>query len=132
MDNQIIKKIIEDSAKLAEQSIKAFETKDKLEKIEPLYQEALKKVSELQVSIDEDKEAFRADLNKVANVLVTRGVLDDSNKVAFVDQISKNPKEILNVVTKLAGEIRADSFGSPGEATLAEDSLDPFERLTLE
>jgi hypothetical protein len=62
---------------------------------------------------------------------VTRGILEESNKLAFVDSISKNPSEVFNVLDKLASELKAESFGQPSKMA-SQDELDPFERLVIE
>lgn len=131
MDNSIVKQIIEDAAKLAEQSVSAFKAKDRLESIEPEFTKAVKTAEEMAKTAKEREESFRSGLNKIANVLVTRGILEDANKVAFVDAIAKTPTEIFNVVEKLAGELKAESFGSAGSLP-ATAELDPFERLAME
>ena len=132
MDNKIIKQIIEDAAKLAEQSVSAFEAQDKLASIEPLYKEAAEKIETLEKTAREEKEAFRTHVNKVANTLVTRGILEDSNKVAFVNTITEKPTEIFSVLEKIAGELKADSFGSADDSTkVASEELDSFEKLAL-
>ena len=125
------KELVENAAKLAERAIPAFNDQQKLKEIEPLYEGAIKKAEILEKKASEDKEAFRAGLNKIAETLVTRGILDNANKVAFVDSISKNPTEIFNVLDKVASELKAESFGQPSNLPSSPD-LDPFERLVIE
>ena len=131
MDNKIVKQIIEDAAKLAEQSVSAFEAQKQLKEIEPQFKQAALKAEALEKTAAEQKEAFRSNVNKVANTLVTRGILEDSNKVAFVNTLVEDPSEIFNVLDKLAGELKADSFGSAGDVPSVA-ALDPFERLAME
>jgi hypothetical protein len=130
MDNKIVRQIIEDAAKLAEQSVSAFEAEKRLKEIEPVFTETVKKAELLEKTASELKESFRSGLNKIANVLVTRGILEDANKVSFVNAISEDPSEIFNVVEKIAGELKAESFGGPGSLP-ASAELDPFERLAM-
>ena len=87
MDNKIVKQIIEDAAKLAEQSVSAFEAQKQLKEIEPQFKQAALKAEALEKTAAEQKEAFRSNVNKVANTLVTRGILEFSNKVAFVNTL---------------------------------------------
>lgn len=131
MNNGLVKQIIEDAAKLAEQSISAFEAQKKLAEIEPEFQTLSKKAHDLEKKAAKDQEDFRSNANKVANILVTRGILEDANKVAFVNTIVDEPSEVFNVLEKIAGELRADNFGSADERPSARD-LDAFERLALE
>lgn len=131
MDNTIVKQIIEDAAKLAEQSVSAFQAQQRLTEIEPSYQKALKTAEELTNTAKESAQKFRSGLDKVADILVTRGILENANKGSFVDAISKSPAEIFGVVEKLAGELKAESFGGPGTLPEAAE-LDPFERLAME
>ena len=86
-----IKELIENAAKLAERAIPAFEAEDKLKRIEPLYNSAIKEAEQIQKSAELEKQSFRTGLNKISDVLVTRGILEESNKVAFVESIAKNP-----------------------------------------
>lgn len=130
MDNTIVKQIIEDAAKLAEQSVTAFKAQKRLEEIQPLFEEASKKASELEENTKTAQEDFKAGLDKVASVLVTRGILEDSNKVAFVSAIVEKPTEVFNVIEKLASELKAESFGGVGSLP-ASAELDPFERLAV-
>ena len=131
MNNTIVKQIIEDAAKLAEQSVSAFEAQKTLHDIQPRYKEASLKLEKLEKTAKEREEEFRTNVNKVANTLVTRGILEDSNKVAFVKTLVEDPSEIFNVLDKLAGELKADSFGSAGDVP-STANLDPFERLAIE
>jgi len=78
------KELIENAAKLAEQAIPAFKDQEKLKEIEPLYESAVKKAEQLEKVASSEKESFRSGLNKIADTLVTRGILEESNKVAFV------------------------------------------------
>ena len=119
-----IKELIENAAKLAERAIPAFEAEDKLKRIEPLYNSAIKQAEQIQKSAELEKQSFRTGLNKISDVLVTRGILEESNKVAFVESIAKNPSE-------LAAELKAESFGQPSKMA-SQDELDPFERLAME
>lgn len=130
MDNTIVKQIIEDAAKLAEQSVTAFKAQKELEKLQPLFEEATKKASELEENTKTAQEEFKSGLDKVASVLVTRGILEDSNKVAFVNAIFEKPTEVFNVIEKLASELKAESFGGVGSLPSSSD-LDPFERLAV-
>jgi hypothetical protein len=125
------KELIENAAKLAEQAIPAFKDQERLKEIEPLYEKAVKKAEFLENKTAAEKEGFRSELNKVANTLVTRGILEESNKVAFVNSISENPTEIFNVLDKVASELKAESFGQPSNLSSYSD-LDPFERLAVE
>jgi len=126
-----IKELIENAAKLAERAIPAFEAEDKLKRIEPLYNSAIKEAEQIQKSAELEKQSFRTGLNKISDVLVTRGILEESNKVAFVESITKNPSEVFNVLDKLAAELKAESFGQPSKMA-SQDELDPFERLAME
>lgn len=132
MDRTRIQKILEDSTKLAEMAIPALEAQARLAQIEPEYK-MLKKASEdAEMSKTASESAYRSNAVKLADVLVTRGILDDSNKVAFVEEIVASPTELFDVTIKMAGELRAESFGSPSDILSGSDSLDPFERLALE
>jgi hypothetical protein len=126
-----IKELIENAAKLAERAIPAFEAEDRLKKIEPLYNSVVKEAEQIQKSAELEKQSFRSGLNRISDVLVTRGILEESNKLAFVDSISKNPSEVFNVLDKLASELKAESFGQPSKMA-SQDELDPFERLVIE
>ena len=126
-----IKELIENAAKLAERAIPAFEAEDRLKKIEPLYNSVVKEVEQIQKSAELEKQSFRSGLNRISDVLVTRGILEEPNKLAFVDSISKNPSEVFNVLDKLASELKAESFGQPSKMA-SQDELDPFERLVME
>jgi predicted transcriptional regulator len=130
MDNTIVKQIIEDAAKLAEQSVVAFKAQKRLEEIEPLFNEATKKASELEENTKTAKEEFTSGLEKVAEVLATRGILEESNKAAFINAINEKPAEVFNVIEKLASELKAESFGGVGSLPASSD-LDPFERLAV-
>jgi hypothetical protein len=125
------KELVENAAKLAERAIPAFNDQQKLKEIEPLYDEAIKKAELLEKKTSDEREAFRTGLNKIADTLVTRGILDNSNKVAFVNSISEKPTEIFNVLDKIASELKAESFGQPSNVPSSPD-LDPFERLVVE
>ena len=130
MDNTLIERIIKDATKLAERAIPAFEAQEKLGSIEPEYQ-LLKTAAEEAQKREESKVAsFRTSVNKLANILVTRGILEDSNKVAFVEEIVNKPEELFEVTIKLAGELKAESFGAP-DAISSGQNLDPFERLAV-
>lgn len=130
MDNTIVKQIIEDAAKLAEQSVTAFKAQRRLEEIEPLFDQVSKKASELEETTKTAQEEFRSGLDKVASILTTRGILDESNKEAFINAIVEKPTEVFNVVEKLASELKAESFGGAGSLP-ASSELDPFEKLAL-
>ena len=130
MDNTIVKQIIEDAAKLAEQSVTAFKAQKRLEEIEPLFDKISKKASELEETTKTAQEEFRSGLDKVASILTTRGILDESNKEAFINAIVEKPTEVFNVVEKLASELKAESFGGVGSLP-ASSELDPFEKLAL-
>ena len=130
MDNTIVKQIIEDAAKLAEQSVTAFKAQKKLEEIEPLFDKVSKRASELEETTKTAQEEFKSGLEKVASILTTRGILDESNKEAFINAIVEKPTEVFNVVEKLASELKAESFGGVGSLP-ASSELDPFEKLAL-
>jgi chromosome segregation ATPase len=121
------RQIIEEATKLAERSISAFEAENRLKEIEPKFEEISKKAEE----IEKKFESFRSKANKVADVLITRGILEESNKVAFVDSIAENPEELANVTIRLSSEMKAESFGKVGEQIDSQE-LDSFERLALE
>jgi hypothetical protein len=125
------KELIENAAKLAEQAIPAFKDQEKLKQIEPLYESAVKKAEQLEKIASSEKESFRSGLNKIADTLVTRGILEESNKVAFVSSIADNPTEIFNVLDKVASELKAESFGQPSNLQSLSE-LDPFEKLVME
>lgn len=131
MDQLRIQRILEDSTKLVERSIPAFEAQKKLAQIEPEYENLKTAAVDAENQKLAEAAAFRSNLNRLADVLVTRGILDDENKVAFVEEISTKPEELFNVTLKLAGELRAESFGGPGEMQSSGGELDPFERLAL-
>lgn len=130
MDNTIVKQIIEDAAKLAEQSVTAFKAQKRLEEIEPLFEKVSKKASELEETTKTAQEEFKSGLEKVASILATRGILDEGNKEAFINAIVEKPTEVFNVVEKLASELKAESFGGVGSLP-ASAELDPFEKLAL-
>lgn len=130
MDNTIVKQIIEDAAKLAEQSVTAFKAQRRLEEIEPLFDKASKKASELEETTKTAQEEFKSGLEKIASILTTRGILEESNKEAFINAIVEKPTEVFNVVEKLASELKAESFGGVGSLP-ASSELDPFEKLAL-
>lgn len=112
--------IIEQATKLAERSISAFESEKRLQEIEPQFKNLCSK-----------EAAFRSKANHMADVLVTRGILEDSNKVAFVNSISEDHNELIDVAIRLSSEMKAESFGKVGEAEQF-SSLDPFEKLAME
>jgi hypothetical protein len=127
-----LKQIIEQATKLAERAIPAFEAEEKLKDIEPQFKKVSEKLAKLEEDQEQERSAFRSEVNKMADVLVTRGILEDSQKVAFVETVSDNPKELVDVVVKLSSEIKAETFGKVGELSEATEELDAFERLALE
>ena len=119
--------IIEQATKLAERSITAFEAEKKLQEIEPQFKELSKKASE-----EMQKESqFRGKVNRMSDILVTRGILDETNKVAFVDSVMDNHEELVDVAIRLSSEMKAESFGKVGE-DIQTETMDAFERLALE
>jgi flagella basal body P-ring formation protein FlgA len=122
------RQIIENATKLAERSIIAFEAEQKLKEIETKFNELSKKAEKEERNLEE----FKSKVNKMADVLVTRGILDDNNKVAFVQRIAENPGELAEVAIKLSSEMKAETFGKVGEYYHDVDTLDPFERLAIE
>jgi len=121
------RQIIEQATKLAERSITAFEAEKKLREIEPQFDKLSKKAAD-----DADKnEQFRSKVNKMADVLITRGILEESNKVAFVESVSNDPEELVNVTIKLSSEMKAETFGKVAEEQQLE-TMDAFERLAIE
>lgn len=130
MDHTRIQRILEDATKLAEKAIPAFEAQSKLAKIQPEFESLKKASNEVENQKLAEQAAFRANANRLADILVTRGILEDSNKVAFVEEITTKPEELFGVTIKLAGELKAESFGSPSELPSSAE-LDPFERLAV-
>jgi len=123
------KQIIEQATKLAERAIPAFEAEDRLAIIEPQFKEAQAKLSK----IAQSEGALRIKADRLANNLVTRGVLDAEQKVAFVDSIVENPMELVDVADRLSSQLKVDSFGKVAEQQdFGGDKLDPFERLATE
>jgi hypothetical protein len=126
------KDIIEQATKLAERAIPAFEAEKKLQEVEPLFDQAQAKIASLEKEASEKEEKFRSKADKMANVLVTRGILDESQKVAFVESVTQDHSELADVVIKLSSELKAEQFGKVGEENPDQAELDPFERLALE
>jgi len=119
MDTKM-KEIIENATKLAERSVVAFEAERRLKELEPEF----KKLSQ-------QNAGLRSKTDILANRLVTRGILDESNKVAFVDSVVDNPTELVEVAMRLSDQIVADSFGKVASDSSDSEvsTLDPFERL---
>jgi len=115
-----MKKIIEDATKLAERSVVAFEAERRLKDIEPEFKKLSEKTAGLRPKVD-----------ALADRLITRGILDEDNKVAFVDSISDNPIELVEVAMKLSDQVVAEQFGKVASDSSDHGSkdLDPFERL---
>lgn len=121
------RQIIEQATKLAERSITAFEAEKKLKEIEPQFNDLSKKAEDESLK----QEQFRSKANKMADVLITRGVLEESNKVAFVNSIADDHEELINVAIRLSSEMKAETFGKVGEDNQLE-TMDAFERLAVE
>jgi len=122
------RQIIEQATKLAERSIAAFEAEKKLQEIEPRFKDLSKRAEDESQKNDQ----FRSKVNKMADVLITRGVLEESNKVAFVDSVADDHEELINVAIRLSSEMKAETFGKVGEDQQQPDTMDAFERLALE
>ena len=126
------KQIIEQATKLAERAIPAFEAEQKLKELEPKFEELSSKVASMEKEAAAKSSEFRNKANKMADTLVTRGILDDSQKVAFVDAVVQDPKELIDVVVRLSSEVKAESFGKAAELRSSSRELDAFERLAME
>ena len=122
------RQIIEQATKLAERSITAFESEKKLQELEPKFKELSKKAEDESLK----QEQFRNKVNIMAEILITRGVLEETNKVAFVNSVADDHEELINVAIRLSSEMKAETFGKVGEAQLGQDTMDVFERLAVE
>ena len=121
------RQIIEQATKLAERSITAFEAEKRLQELEPKFKSLSKSAADESLK----QEQFRSKANKMADVLITRGVLEESNKVAFVNSVADDHEELINVAIRLSSEMKAETFGKVGEEHQLE-SMDAFERLAIE
>ena len=121
------RQIIEQATKLAERSITAFESEKMLQELEPKFEALSKSAADESLK----QEQFRSKANKMADVLITRGVLEESNKVAFVNSVADDHEELINVAIRLSSEMKAETFGKVGEEHQLE-TMDAFERLAVE